>query len=128
MVCGTSREALSILPDFQKDLGLVSINQSSIWQMVKLMLISNTTSVVPKPIEVGCPYEDVTLTCSDGVKIKAYVIMARRKPLMVSELRGLSLAERKERAQMEMEAWAQEMSDEKAIEVSQDPYIDDHWP
>ncbi|OXG18939.1 BEM46 family protein [Cryptococcus neoformans Tu401-1] len=74
--------------------------------------------VVPKPIEVGCPYEDVTLTCSDGVKIKAYVIMARRKPLMVSELRGLSLAERKERAQMEMEAWAQEMSDEKAIEYS----------
>lgn len=127
MVCGTSSEALSILPDFQKDLGLVGINQSSVWLMLKLMLILNITSVVPKPIEVGCPYEDVTLTCSDGVKIKAYVIMARRKPLMMSELRGLSPAERKEKAQMEMEAWAQEMGDEKAIEVSQDPYTDDNW-
>lgn len=75
-------------------------------------------SVVPKPIEVGCPYEDVTLTCSDGIKIKAYVIMARKKPLMLSELRGLTPTERKERAQYEMEAWAQEMGDEKAIEYS----------
>lgn len=44
--------------------------------------------------------------------------MARKKPLMLSELRGLSPTERKERAQYEMEAWAQEMGDEKAIEVS----------
>lgn len=67
---------------------------------------------------MGCPYEDVTLTCSDGIKIKAYVIMARKKPLMLSELRGLTPTERKERAQYEMEAWTQEMGDEKAIEVS----------
>lgn len=67
---------------------------------------------------MGCPYEDVTLTCSDGIKIKAYVIMARKKPLMLSELRGLTPTERKERAQYEMEAWAQEMGDEKAIGVS----------
>lgn len=80
--------------------------------------IEHNVSVVPKPIEVGCPYEDVTLTCSDGIKIKAYVIMARKKPLMLSELRGLTPTERKERAQYEMEAWAQEMGDEKAIEVS----------
>lgn len=44
--------------------------------------------------------------------------MARKKPLMLSELRGLTPTERKERAQNEMEAWAQEMGDEKAIEVS----------
>nr|ODN94582.1 BEM46 family protein [Cryptococcus depauperatus CBS 7855] len=73
--------------------------------------------VVPKPIEVGCPYEDVTLTCPDGIKIKAYVMLARRKPLTTDEIRHLSKDERKERAKKEVEAWAQEMGDEKAIKA-----------
>ncbi|WVQ72842.1 hypothetical protein IAR50_002403 [Cryptococcus sp. DSM 104548] len=71
--------------------------------------------VVPKPIDVGCPYEDVTLTTPDGLKIKAYVIPARRRPLGMEEIRVLRKEDRRKRAEEEMEKWAEEMGDEKAI-------------
>ncbi|KAK8858520.1 hypothetical protein IAR55_002747 [Kwoniella newhampshirensis] len=75
--------------------------------------------IVPKPIEIGCPYEDVSLTCPDGVKVRAYVIPARIKPLSAQEIRSMGTEERKERASKEMEIWAEEMGNEKATEYAQ---------
>ncbi|OCF36417.1 BEM46 family protein [Kwoniella heveanensis BCC8398] len=73
---------------------------------------------VPKPIELGMPYEDVTITCRDGTKIKGYVIPARLKPITTDEMRTMNTAERKDRVGKEMERWAEEMGDEKSIEYA----------
>ncbi|WVQ98966.1 hypothetical protein IAU59_006098 [Kwoniella sp. CBS 9459] len=73
---------------------------------------------VPKPIELGMPYEDVTLKCRDGIKIKGYVIPARMEPITTDEMRSMGTAERKERVGKEMEKWAEEMGDEKSIEYA----------
>ncbi|WVF71946.1 hypothetical protein IAT40_006756 [Kwoniella sp. CBS 6097] len=73
---------------------------------------------VPKPIELGMPYEDVTLKCRDGIKIKGYVIPARLKPITTDEMRSMGSTERKERVGKEMEKWAEEMGDEKSIEYA----------
>jgi hypothetical protein len=74
--------------------------------------------VVPKPTQLGMPYEDVTLTTPDGVRIKGYVIPARRKPVGKEEWMGLSGVERKERGEKEMMDWVEEMGDDQAISVS----------
>ena len=75
---------------------------------------------MPKPTAVGLPYEDVTLTTPDHVKIKAYVIPARRRFVPTEELQAMSAKERKERGEKEIEAWAEEMGKEDAIEVGAD--------
>ena len=70
---------------------------------------------MPRPTDVGMPYEDVTLTCSDGVKVKAYVIPARQKPVQLDELLRLSPAERKKKGDEEVEKWTQEMGEGDAL-------------
>ena len=67
---------------------------------------------------MGLPYEDVTLTTPDHVKIKAYVIPARQRFVPTEELQAMSAKERKERGEKEVEAWAEEMGKEDTIEVS----------
>ncbi|RXK41607.1 BEM46 family protein [Tremella mesenterica] len=73
---------------------------------------------VPKPTEVGLPYEDVTLTTSDHVKIKAFVIPARRHPVQLSELKGLAAKEREKIGADEVEKWTEEMGKEDALEYA----------
>ena len=72
---------------------------------------------VPLPTAVGLPFEDVTITCADGVKVKAYVIPARRRFMGTAELRSLSKEDFKRRAQEEVELWTREMGTEDAVEV-----------
>lgn len=72
---------------------------------------------MPKPTAVGLPYEDVTITTHDGVKIKGYVIPARRRFIPTHELQSMSSTERKERGEKEVEAWTEEMGNEDALEV-----------
>ncbi|WWD09875.1 hypothetical protein V865_008004 [Kwoniella europaea PYCC6329] len=74
--------------------------------------------LVPRPIELGMPYEDITLTTRDKVKIKAYVIPARRNPVVADQLRSLNHKQRMELGDREMEKWLEEMGDEKAIEYA----------
>ncbi|TYJ58915.1 hypothetical protein B9479_000348 [Cryptococcus floricola] len=98
----------------------VTIALGGLWYFQrKLIYPSNlpegARTVVPKPIDVGCPYEDVTLTTSDGINIKAYVIPARRHPLSMSDIRALKKEDRRARAEEEMIKWAAEMGDEKSI-------------
>ncbi|WWC89792.1 uncharacterized protein L201_004718 [Kwoniella dendrophila CBS 6074] len=73
---------------------------------------------VPKPIELGMPYEDITLTTRDHVKIKAYVIPARKNPVVVDQLRGLNHKQREELGEKEMSKWLEEMGDEQAIQYA----------
>ncbi|WRT67359.1 uncharacterized protein IL334_004330 [Kwoniella shivajii] len=74
--------------------------------------------VVPRPIELGMPYEDITLSTRDKVKIKAYVIPARRNPVLTDQLRNLNHKEREELGEKEMEKWLDELGDEKAIDYA----------
>ena len=62
-------------------------------------------------------YEDVTLTTSDSVKIKAYVIPARQNVKSREAMMGLSSAERDELGKQAMDDWVQEMGQDDAIEV-----------
>jgi len=84
-------------------------------QLIALILPTD----VPKPTAVGLPYEDVTLTTPDGVKLKAYVIPVRRHFISTHDMQTMSSKERKERTEKEVEVWAQEMGKEDALEVGQ---------
>jgi len=64
------------------------------------------------------PYEDVTITTQDGLKLKAYVIPARKQFISTHEMQTMSSEERKERADKEVEAWMEEMGKEDALDVS----------
>lgn len=72
---------------------------------------------MPTPAEVGLPYEDVTLTTPDKLKIKAYVIPARRTHIPTPQLQAMSPTERIEACKRETESWAEEMGSEEAIKV-----------
>lgn len=74
---------------------------------------------VPKPTVVGLPYEDVTLTTPDNLKIKAYVIPARKHFVSTVELQQMGKEERKKKMDQEIESWAEEMGKEDAVEVSE---------
>jgi hypothetical protein len=77
--------------------------------------------VVPTPADVGLPYEDVTITTSDNLKVKGYVIPARRTYISTPEIQKMSPAERKEKAELETQKWAEEIGTEEAIKVCVDP-------
>lgn len=72
---------------------------------------------VPRPTDAGLPYEDVTITTPDKVRIKAYVIPARRRVVPLESLRGLSAAQMRELGKGENEAWDEVKDTEDAIEV-----------
>jgi hypothetical protein len=74
--------------------------------------------VVPRPTDAGLPYEDVTITTPDSVRIKGYVIPARRRVVPLHELRGLDAKGMRERGAVEQEAWQAEKESEDAVEVS----------
>ena len=88
-----------------------------------LLYDADTVVDVPTPIDVGLPYEDVTLTTSDLLKIRGYVIPARRTFISTPEIQAMSAKERKERAEKEAEAWTAEMGTDEAINVSHDVVI-----
>lgn len=73
---------------------------------------------VPTPADVGLPYEDVTITTSDKVRIKGYVIPARRTYISTPEIQAMSPQERVKRSAEETEKWAEEIGTEEAIKVS----------
>jgi hypothetical protein len=77
-----------------------------------------TYPVVPKPTQLGMPYEDITIITPDKVRIKAYIIPARRHSIPKEEWAGMSAQERKEVGEKVMRDWGQEMGDDEAIEVS----------
>lgn len=62
-------------------------------------------------------YEDITLTTSDSVKIKAYLIPARRNVNSREKLFGLSASEREEMGKKAMDEWVEEMGDDDAVKV-----------
>lgn len=64
-------------------------------------------------------YEDVTLLTSDSIKIKAYVIPARRNIKSKEEMMGMSPAQRDELGKEAMDEWVKEMGEDETIEVSQ---------
>ncbi|ORX40152.1 Alpha/Beta hydrolase protein [Kockovaella imperatae] len=74
--------------------------------------------IVPTPKDVALPYEDVKLTTSDGVKIRAYVIPARRKQISTEDLKMASPSARKEIAEKEVADWTEEMGQDEAIEYA----------
>ena len=74
--------------------------------------------IVPTPKQVGLPYEDVTLTTSDGVEIKGYVIPARRNQVSTETLKELKRAEQQAIAEKEVADWTKEMETDEAIDVS----------
>lgn len=71
-----------------------------------------------KPSDIGLPYEDVSLNTADSVKIKAYVIPARRRPVQLSEWRVLSKQEQKARSVKEIDDWTREMGEDDAVEYA----------
>lgn len=72
---------------------------------------------VPTPADVGLPYEDVTITTSDKVKVKGYVIPARRTYISTPEIQRMSPEERVKRAAEETEKWAEEVGTDEAVKV-----------
>jgi len=82
-----------------------------------------TETDVPVPTMIGLPYEDVTLTTSDHVKIKAYVIPARRRPILLAEMQKMTTADMVDRGKKEMEVWAKEIAEEDAVVVRFSFYI-----
>lgn len=64
------------------------------------------------------PYEDVTLTTPDGLKIKGYVIPARKTFVPSMEVNSMGMADRKKRGLEETEKWAEEIGTQEAIDVS----------
>lgn len=83
--------------------------------------MTELTTDVPTPIEAGLPYEEVKLTTPDGLTIRGYVIPARRNPVPLSELRGLSSSAIAQRGTAEQVAWMTEKDTEGAIEVGTCP-------
>ncbi|RSH89329.1 hypothetical protein EHS25_002441 [Saitozyma podzolica] len=79
---------------------------------------SGSRQNVPKPTVVGLPYEDVTLTTPDNLRIKAYVIPARKHFVSTVELQQMGKEERKKRMDQEIESWAEEMGKEDAAEYA----------
>ncbi|ORY31353.1 Alpha/Beta hydrolase protein [Naematelia encephala] len=79
---------------------------------------SGSRKLVPKPSDIGLAYEDVTLQTRDGIKIKAYVIPARRQYIPVGELQSMTSKERKERGEQAMHAWAEELASGDAVEYA----------
>jgi hypothetical protein len=63
-------------------------------------------------------YEDITLTTSDNVKIKAYMIPARKNVLSKSEMMSMSATQREEAGEKAMAEWNQEKVNDDALEVS----------
>jgi hypothetical protein len=63
-------------------------------------------------------YEDVTLTTSDNVKLKAYVIPARRRNTSLDDMRGMTMKQREQIGEKAVEEWMAEMGKEDAVEVS----------
>lgn len=64
------------------------------------------------------PYEDITLTTSDGLKVKAYFIPARRNPRGTWEIQSLPKGEQKAAMDKEVEDWEEEGKRPEAIKVS----------
>lgn len=63
-------------------------------------------------------YEDVTLLTSDSVKIKAYVIPARRNIKSKEQMMEMTPAQRDELGKEAMKEWVKEMGEDQTIEVS----------
>jgi hypothetical protein len=63
-------------------------------------------------------YEDITLTTSDNVKIKAYMIPARKNVLSKSEMMSMSATQREEAGEKAMAEWNKEKINDDALEVS----------
>ncbi|KAL7423268.1 bem46 protein, variant [Cryptotrichosporon argae] len=64
---------------------------------------------VPLPTEVGLPYEHVTLTTRDGIRIRAYVIPARRDALALHTLRAMSGEQVRAEGERRIREWADEL-------------------
>jgi hypothetical protein len=62
-------------------------------------------------------YEDITLTTSDSVRIKAYVIPARHNTKSRTEMMGLSPSQREQVGKEAMDEWVKEMGEDDALEV-----------
>lgn len=62
-------------------------------------------------------YEDVTLTTTDNLKIKAYMIPARRNVKSREEMMGLSAGQREEVGKEALQEWVKEMGEDDAFEV-----------
>ncbi|KLT44985.1 alpha/beta-hydrolase [Cutaneotrichosporon oleaginosum] len=75
-------------------------------------------TMVPKPTDAAMPYEDVTLTTPDGLKIRAYVIPARERIVALHELRGLDSAKLKQRGMEEAAAWDAVKDTSEAVEYA----------
>lgn len=74
-------------------------------------------AVVPKPTDAGMPFDDITLTTPDGLKLKAYVIPARQRVVPLNELRGMSQRQMAERGQSETVSWELEKGTKAAMDV-----------
>ena len=77
---------------------------------------------MPTPKDVALPYEDIKMTTDDGVQIRGYIIPARRRQISTDQLKAMSPIQRKEVAEKEVAEWAEEMGDEKAVEVGVELY------
>jgi hypothetical protein len=62
-------------------------------------------------------YEDITLTTSDNLAIKAYMIPARRNVKSREEMMGLSASQREEVGKEALGEWIKEMGEDDAFEV-----------
>jgi hypothetical protein len=74
-------------------------------------------------------YEDITLTTSDNLAIKAYMIPARRNVKSREEMMGLSASQREEVGKEALEEWVKEMGEDDAFEVGFYPFrgfVTDH--
>ncbi|KAI9631953.1 Alpha/Beta hydrolase protein [Dioszegia hungarica] len=79
-------------------------------------LPSGSRTDVPTPAQIGLPYEDITLTTNDHLKLHAYLIPARRRPVTLQDLQSLSNEDRKARMKAEVDGWVEEMGKEDAVE------------
>jgi hypothetical protein len=66
-------------------------------------------------------YEDITLTTSDNLAIKAYMIPARRNVKSREEMMGLSASQREEVGKEALGEWVKEMGEDDAFEVCDSP-------
>ena len=62
-------------------------------------------------------YEDITLTTSDNLAIKAYMIPARRNVKSREEMMGLTPSQREEVGKEALGEWVKEMGEDDAFEV-----------
>jgi hypothetical protein len=68
---------------------------------------------VPKPAQIGLPYEDITLETNDHLRLHAYFIPARRHATPGVELRD---EDRKKRMKEEVGSWVEEIGKEDAVD------------